>query len=211
SKIPGKEAKVLTRIFLSLPLQFIHNIDVHGARVPINHYDNGQPHGHFRRSHSHDEKDENLSRRIAVMYGKGCKQQIYRVQHQFDRHQNNNRVPPGEHADHTHDKQGRAEPDIMFQRYRLYGLQCVFQILYHLSGQASLLPISTAPTMAVSNNTEASSNGSKNSLNNTIPRFSTNPMSVAVVPPAPDTSTVLRAPTSTSNNRPPETTPAILI
>src|SRR5690606_3996744 len=125
--------------------------------------------------------------------------------------QNNNRVPPGEHADHTHDKQGRAEPDIMFQRHRLYGLQCVFQILYHLSGQASLLPISTAPTMAVSNNTEASSNGSKNSLNNTIARSSTAPMSVAGGPPAPQPATVLRAPASTRNNAPPETPPAILM
>src|SRR3546814_4900838 len=92
----------------------------------------------------------------------------------------------------------------MFQRYGPYRLQGIFH-------QASFLPISTAPTMADSNSTDASSKGSKNSLNNTFPRFSTSHISGTGLTAPSNKATVFIAPTRTSSRTPPDLTPANLI
>jgi hypothetical protein len=48
-----------------------------------------------------------------VHFGKGYKQKVHRIQHEFDAHENNDGIAAGEHPNDTDAEQGKAEIDIV--------------------------------------------------------------------------------------------------
>ncbi len=84
-------------------------------RIPVHHHDNGQPHAYLSGCYHHDEEYEQLpvdprirvrnGQRMMMHLGEGYQQQIHRIQHQLDAHENNDRVAPGEHAGYPDTKQ----------------------------------------------------------------------------------------------------------
>lgn len=100
--------------------QPVEEIDVHGMDVTIHHDNDGQPYRHLCGRHDHDEKHEQLrldpcsavriQRKGGHMMhlGKSHQQQVHRVQHQFDAHEYDDRIPSGEDPrDPNTEKYGR--------------------------------------------------------------------------------------------------------
>src|SRR5579885_2500827 len=71
--------------------------------------DNRQPHHHFSSSHRQDEKDENPAIYRIQIAGKGHKREVHSVEHQLNRHEDNQRVAPHQHAHDANCKQHRAD------------------------------------------------------------------------------------------------------
>ena len=88
----------------------------------------------------------------------------------------------------------------------MYGLRDILH--YALFG--SLLANNTAPTMADSSKIEDTSNGKRNSLNSTLPKFLTNPKFCACRITGSDRCNALVDPTRVTNKHIPPITPIIL-
>src|SRR3569832_1662352 len=90
-----------------------------------------------------------------------------------------------------------------------YGL-CSFKKAFHYAVFGSLVASNTAPTIADSNSSDDISNGNKNSLNNTLPRFFTKPRLGSLNNTGSDTPVAFSAATTTTSKQPPPNTAAIL-
>lgn len=100
-------------------LQPAEFIDINRTNVSVNHDDNGKPHSHFRRSHSHDEENKNLSRRILAVGGESNEEQVHRVKHEFNAHKNNDGIAANEDAHHANAKEYCRKVNEVYERNRL--------------------------------------------------------------------------------------------
>src|SRR5438477_10733209 len=132
----------------TLSFQEVDVVHVRGLPIPEDRDQDREPHGHFRGRDRHDEEDEDLAVHVAVLPGKGHEAQVHRVQHQLDRHEDDQRAPAHQHAHQTHrEEQGRHH---LVGRERNRG--AVHQANF-------LLARTTAPTTAISNRIEVTSKG----------------------------------------------------
>jgi len=70
-------------------------------------HDQRQANRYFRRSYSNHEEDDDLSVQMFVGIGKSHKCQVGRIQHQLDRHEDNQRVTANQYAQRPDGKQDR--------------------------------------------------------------------------------------------------------
>src|ERR1700694_4466054 len=141
-------------------------------RIAVKHYDDGQPYAYLGRCYDHDKEYEQLP--IApccgilgrmgqvVHFGKGHQQQVHGIQHQLHAHENDDGIAPRQHADDAENEQGDGKEYVIVYGHIWFLMEA---IVY------SLLPITTAPTMALRNRMELISKGTTYSLKSTLPRF----------------------------------------
>ena len=70
-------------------------------QIPVDHYDNSQAYADFGGGHGHNEKHENLPVRIGTVGRESDQKQVYCVQHQLDRHENDDGIAPEQYARHA--------------------------------------------------------------------------------------------------------------
>ena len=80
-------------------------------RIPVHHSYDSQAHTHFRCGDHHDEKNKNLSVDACIgirEYGccmmhfrKSDQQEVHRIQHQFDAHENDDGIPARKYTGHA--------------------------------------------------------------------------------------------------------------
>lgn len=98
---------------ISLPFKIFQCVDIGGANVPVNHHQNGQTNSHFGGGDDHDEENEDLSVLIPVETRERSQQHIHRVEHQFDRHEDDDEIASKQHAHHTNRKQNCTQEEVM--------------------------------------------------------------------------------------------------
>src|SRR5690606_11226002 len=194
---------------IQLPTQFTQRLDIHRFCISIYHNDNSQSDSDFRCCQGHDEKDEHLSVRITPIRRKSCQQQINRIQHQFDGHHDDDYIPTDKHTRNTDSEHNTTKNDVVVERNTL---NLRYNILHYafLISLTSFFANSTAPIIAISNKIAEISKGSRNSLNNTLPKCFTRPISVLPVTSSLDGSMTRKAPRSVANKHIPAITPIIL-
>jgi hypothetical protein len=96
-----------------LPFHDIDVVNVYGFFVPEYGHDDCQANGRFGSGNGHSEKDKQLSLHGIEVMGARHKGQIYRVEHEFDAHENNDGIPPYEDANNANSKQDCAQYQIM--------------------------------------------------------------------------------------------------
>ena len=90
---------------------------------PIERYDDGETHCDLRRGHGDDEKDKNLrvvvgnSGGVEAEAREGNEREVGGVQHQLERHEDDDDVAPQEHAGETDREKQTADDEIMAQCY----------------------------------------------------------------------------------------------
>src|ERR1700733_5655206 len=94
----------------------------------------------------------------------------------------------------------------MIERYRLYGFK---KTIHHTVVFLSFVASNTAPTIADNSKSDDTSNGNKNSLNNTLPRFFTKPRFGSLNNTGCETPTAFKAAITTTIKQPPPKTAAI--
>ena len=108
------------------PVQEVH---IHRMHIPIHHDDDGQAHAHFRRSHYHDEEYEQLSIGtrcqvhliIQVMHlREGNEQQVYRIQHELDAHEDDDGVATRKHSNDADAEQRNGQEYVIIYRHIIY-------------------------------------------------------------------------------------------
>src|SRR5262245_52859609 len=124
-------------------LQEVDVVHVGGLLVPEDRDENGETDRHFRRGHRHDEEDEDVPVHGAVLPREGHEREVHRVQHQLDRHEDDERAPSDQHADHADREEDRGQDLVGDERH-----QANFR-----------LARTTAPTTATSKRMEVISNG----------------------------------------------------
>src|SRR6267378_93899 len=93
-----------------------------GVSDPEQRDDNGEPDSDFGRSHCDNEKNEDLGVIIGqtiganAKSGKGNKRKIGGVQHQFERHKNDDDVAAQEHASEANHEQYPADDQVIAKR-----------------------------------------------------------------------------------------------
>ena len=82
-------------------------------RGPVDQHDDGQPDGHLCGGHYHDEKNKDLSGRIVGISSESRQQQVDRIDHQFNRHEDHQGIAFDQHANHPDAKKDRAENQVV--------------------------------------------------------------------------------------------------
>ena len=110
---PVKNSKIsyvlLNHLRKDLPLQSVQEVNVHRGCIPVDHGKNGQSNSHFRCSHGHNEKNENLSCSIRQVSGKSSQEQVHGIQHKFNAHENDDGISTEKHAKYSDAEQKCAQ------------------------------------------------------------------------------------------------------
>src|SRR5467141_25676 len=85
----------------TLSFQEVHVVHVRGLPVAEDRDQDGEAHGHFRGRDRHHEEDEDLAVHLPVEFRERHEAQVHRVQHQLDRHEDDERAPAYQDADQT--------------------------------------------------------------------------------------------------------------
>src|SRR5579859_458078 len=88
------------------PLAFhrIQFVDVDGFLCSEDRHDQRQPDGDLGGGYRDHEEDDQLPACVAPLAREGDQGQIRRVEHQFNRHKDHDRVAPDQHTEYAHDK-----------------------------------------------------------------------------------------------------------
>src|SRR5918994_2441262 len=92
-----------------LPLEEVHLVDVDRLPVPVDQDPDRQAEAPLRRRDGDHEQGEHLPRQRAQRLAERHQVDVHGVQHQLDRHQHEDAVPPGQHAVDADREQGRRE------------------------------------------------------------------------------------------------------
>src|SRR5262249_13198548 len=101
------------------------------------------------------EKDKDLTVQIIVEPREGHEREVGGVEHQFERHVDDQDITADDHAEKSEREQQEADNEIMFEAYG-----------FHFR---SFLLNKITPTMATSSSTETTSNGSRYCENRSLP------------------------------------------
>ena len=93
---------------------------------------------------------------------KAMSDQVYGIEHQLNRHENNNCIAADQNAQDTDTKHERRKEKIIIDWYH--------SVIFFFARI-------TAPTIAANNNSEVISNGKMNLVKRTLPMYSTVPIS----------------------------------
>src|SRR5688500_9549727 len=101
-------------VYLLLALEAVQVLDIDGVEIAEQHNKDRQADCGFRRGHSEDEENEDLSGGVAEIMRERDEVHVHRKQHQFNRHQEDDDVPAVQkNADDGDRKQDRAEYQVM--------------------------------------------------------------------------------------------------
>src|SRR3954470_23564155 len=109
----------LSAVSSYLPLQQIHFVYVDRFLIPKESNQNTQPDRRFRCCIGNDENREHLTLQV-VQPRERNQIQVYGIQDQLNRHQNDDHVPPRNHADGADRKQRRGDNQVVQCRYRCH-------------------------------------------------------------------------------------------
>src|SRR2546428_4328948 len=94
-----------------LLLHQIESVDMHLPAGPVSLHDDRDPdHDLSRRHRDHQEGEDDAIERIQVATS-GGEGEVHRVQHQFDAHEDDERVSPDQEADRPHREQRAAQEE----------------------------------------------------------------------------------------------------
>src|SRR5918995_4865208 len=143
-----------------LPLEEVHLVDVDRLPVAVDQDHDREPDPHFGGGHRDHEQGEHLTGDVVQGLPERHEVEVDGVQHELDRHQDEHRVAPSEHAvDPGREQGGRQEqherePD---------------------HGRSSFLESTIAPISAARSRSEITSNGRTNRLKSDVPTDATEP------------------------------------
>ncbi len=89
--------------------------DMRGLALAVERHDQRQADRHFRRRHGDDEEHQDLAVEVVVEPREGDQREVGRVEHQFERHVDDQQVAPHDDAEQAERKQQRADDQIMFK------------------------------------------------------------------------------------------------
>src|SRR5438105_6322612 len=137
---------------MALGSQFHRGQVFHMGRLAfaVKRHDQRQADCNLSRSHGDDKKDHHLPIQIIVEPGEGDKSQVGGVEHQFQRHINNEQIAPYNNAQQAEAEEERAHNQVLPEAN------------VHLS---SFLLKRITPTIATSSSTETISKGNRYSVN----------------------------------------------
>src|SRR5690606_31235102 len=98
------------------PFQFIQYVYVRATCVMVNHDKYGETDGNFRRGNGHYKEDEHLSCSSAMPCREGDHEQVHRIEHELNAHENDDGIPAIENAENTDDEKRCTKPDVVVQR-----------------------------------------------------------------------------------------------
>src|SRR5262245_13975386 len=147
-------AKVIGSI---LSLEKMHFVGIQSLAVAVSGDDDRQANYRFGRGHGHHEDYNHLALHGAQRACEGNKCQVNRVQHEFNRHQDDNEVASDEDANDPNTKNHSAQHEVIMQGNH-----------HSFVRRASM----TAPTMATSRRIDATSKGNTKPLNRVSPSAS---------------------------------------
>jgi hypothetical protein len=84
----------------ALPFQVSQCINVGRSDVPIYHYQDAQTNSDFGCGNHHDKEDKHLSRLVSVKTRESSKENIYSIQHELNRHEDDDKVSAEKNAHH---------------------------------------------------------------------------------------------------------------
>ena len=88
---------------------------VRGLAFAIERHDESEAHGDFRRRDRDDEKNDDLAVQVVGETGEGDQREIRRVEHQLQRHVNDQQIAPHDDAEQSKAEQQCADDQIMFE------------------------------------------------------------------------------------------------
>src|SRR5947209_5623348 len=83
-----------------------------------NRHDDGQPDHHLARGDDHREEGNHLTVEVTVQPGEGDERQVYRVEHQLDAHEHDDRVAPQQHTRSADGEQQCGEVQVVLRVHR---------------------------------------------------------------------------------------------
>src|ERR1700760_1191751 len=84
-------------------------VDRRGLAGPVDGHQDGEPDHDLGRGHDHHEEGHHLPVQVPVHPREGDEGQVAGVEHQLDGHEDQDRVPPDQHADGADDEQDDGE------------------------------------------------------------------------------------------------------
>src|SRR5262245_27530209 len=81
--------------------------------MAVQRYHDRQSDSGFRRSHRHDEEHDDLSFNAAVLTAECDEREVHRVEHDLDRQQNRDQIPPQEHTRRADRKEHHGYKQVM--------------------------------------------------------------------------------------------------
>src|SRR5690554_6750849 len=115
-----------------LPFQTIERINIQRSGIAIYHHNNGQPHCYLSCCKRHDKENKHLSCRVTTISRKGRQQQVDRVEHQLNRHHDDDGIAADQHSNDTDRKNDGTKEDVMIEGDTLHAIDYSvhFLILY---------------------------------------------------------------------------------
>src|SRR5574341_887309 len=100
----------------SSPFHDIELIHVHGPAVPDQEDDDRQGHGGLGGRHGNHEHGEDLAGEVLQIVREGHEVDVRGIEHEFDGHEDDEDVPPRQHAHHADGEERRAQYDVPGKR-----------------------------------------------------------------------------------------------
>src|SRR4029453_18807994 len=138
------------RISMPLPLQRGEHVGIQRFAMAEQADHDGQANRGFGGGNGHHEEHDDLAVRRAERAPEGDEAQVHGVQHDLDREQDGDEIPPNEHAGRTDRKQNRGQHEVVAERRHQ---------------RDSFFASTTAPTMATRIRIEVTSNANWYSVN----------------------------------------------
>ncbi len=103
------------RCFCILKFHCGQIFDVRGLAFAIQRHNQGQADSDFRRCHRNDEEHHDLAVELVVEAGESDQRKIGGIEHQFERHVNDEQIAPDADAEQPETEQNHADDEIMFE------------------------------------------------------------------------------------------------
>src|SRR5262249_53775169 len=139
------------------PFHDVDLVDIQRLLVPEERNDDRQADGRLGRRHRHHKEDEDLARAVAEERREGDQREVDRIQHQLDTHEDDDRVPPCEHADDPDREENGADREVVIQRDEGHG-----EVPFRFASTIT-------PTIAATRRSETTSKGKRKSVKSTFP------------------------------------------